>query len=86
MQIIHGFAQAEEDAKIFMAKWDIKDGCWHLDCKEGEEWNIFYVLPQEGGQPTLLVVPTSLQMRQDIVAVIFLCSVRNRAQRCSLLH
>ena len=26
MRIIHAFAQAEEDAKIFMAKWDIKDG------------------------------------------------------------
>jgi hypothetical protein len=25
-QIIHAFAAADEDAKIFMAKWDIKDG------------------------------------------------------------
>jgi len=28
--IIHAFAEAEEDALIFMAKWDIKDGFWRL--------------------------------------------------------
>ena len=38
-RIIHAFAEAEEDAKIFMAKFDIKDGFWRLDCEEGEEWN-----------------------------------------------
>ena len=26
MRMIHAFAQADENAKIFMAKWDIKDG------------------------------------------------------------
>jgi hypothetical protein len=31
-RIIHAFAEAEEDAKIFMAKWDIKDGFWRMDC------------------------------------------------------
>ncbi len=27
-RIIHAFAKAKEDAKIFMAKWDVKDGFW----------------------------------------------------------
>jgi hypothetical protein len=36
-RIIHAFAAAEENAKIFMAKWDIKDGFWRLDCQQGEE-------------------------------------------------
>ena len=45
-----------------MAKWDIKDGFWRLDCEEGEEWNFAYVLPQPEGAPVKLVVPTSLQM------------------------
>jgi len=62
MCIIHAFAQAEEVAKIFMAKWDIKYEFWRLDCEEGEEWNFCYVLPQAEGEPTRLVVPTSLQM------------------------
>ncbi len=44
-RIIHAFAAAEEDAKKFMAKWDIKDGFWRMDCMEGEEWNFAYVLP-----------------------------------------
>ena len=33
LRIIHVFAEADEDAKVFMAKWD-KDGFWKLDCKE----------------------------------------------------
>ena len=61
-RIIHAFAAADEDAKIFMAKWDIKDGFWRLDCEQGEEWNFAYVLPPRPGTPTQLVIPTSLQM------------------------
>jgi hypothetical protein len=60
--IVHAFAEADPDAKIFMAKWDIKDGFWRMDCAEGEEWNFAYILPQEEGKPTMLVIPTSLQM------------------------
>jgi hypothetical protein len=33
-----------------------------MDCATGEEWNFAYVLPQEDGMPTTLVIPTSLQM------------------------
>ena len=61
-RIIHAFAQADDDKKIFMAKWDIKDGFWRLDCEEGAEWNFAYVLPQKEGEPIKLVIPTSLQM------------------------
>ena len=61
-RIIHAFAEADDNAKIFMAKWDIKDGFWRMDCEEGEEYNFAYVLPQEEGMPITLVVPTSLQM------------------------
>jgi hypothetical protein len=62
-RIIHAFATAAEDAKIFMAKWDIKDGFWRLDCEAGEEWNFSYVLPSTfGTEDVTLVVPTSLQM------------------------
>ena len=61
-RIIHAFAKAEEDSKIFMAKWDIKDGFWRMDCEQGEEYNFAYVLPQEEDMPITLVVPTSLQM------------------------
>ncbi len=63
-QIIHAFTESNDtpDAKIFMAKWDVKDGFWRMMCKEGEEWNFAYVLPQRAGEPIKLVVPTSLQM------------------------
>jgi hypothetical protein len=38
-RIIHAFAEVEDDARIFMAKWDIKDGFWQMDEEEGAEWN-----------------------------------------------
>ncbi len=61
-RIIHAFAEADDDAKNFMAKWDIKNGFWRMDCKVREEWNFVYLLPQEPNKPTKLVIPTSLQM------------------------
>jgi hypothetical protein len=59
-RIIHAFAEADDVAKIFMAKWDIKDSFWRMDCEAGEEWNFAYMLPQEPNKPTKLIVPTSL--------------------------
>ena len=59
-RIIHAFAEVEKDSKIFMAKWDIKDGFWRLDCEAGQEWNFCYVLPaSDPNAPIELVVPTS---------------------------
>ena len=43
MRMIHAFAHADEDMKVFMAKWDIKDGFWRLNCALGEEWNFAYI-------------------------------------------
>jgi hypothetical protein len=62
LQIIQTFAEADETAKVFMAKWDIKDGFWRLDCTEEEEYNFAYVLPQPEGEPIRIVFPTLLQM------------------------
>lgn len=62
MRIIHAFAKAGEHDKMFMAKWDIKDGFWLLQCEKGKEWNFAYVWPQQEGEPPMLVVPTLLQM------------------------
>jgi hypothetical protein len=55
-------SETDETAKIFMAKWDIRDGFWCLDCTEGEEYNFAYVLPQLEEEPIQIVIPTSLQM------------------------
>ncbi len=61
-RVIHAFAEADENDKILIAKWDIKDGFWHLNAKTGGKWNFAYVLPQPPGKPVKIVVPTSLQM------------------------
>lgn len=45
-----------------MAKWDVKDGFWHLDCTQGEESNFAYILPTLTPGPIQLLIPTSLQM------------------------
>ena len=37
--IIHAFTETHPEASIFMAKFNIKDGFWRLDCSEGDEWN-----------------------------------------------
>jgi hypothetical protein len=36
-RIIQAFSEADKDAVILMAKWDIQDGFWQLNCREGEE-------------------------------------------------
>jgi len=36
-RVIHAFAETEDDARIFMAKWDIKDGFWRMDAEAGAE-------------------------------------------------
>ena len=37
LRLIRAFAEAPDCAKIFQAKWDIKDGFGRLDFKEGGE-------------------------------------------------
>ena len=43
IHLIHELAEVPDVAKIFQAKWNIKDGFWRIDCKEVEEWNFCYV-------------------------------------------
>jgi hypothetical protein len=61
-RIIYAFVESADDERIFFAKYNIKDGFWCLDCADGDEWNLAYVLPQKEGTPVTLVIPTSLQM------------------------
>ena len=80
-RIIHTFAEAEPDAAIFMAKFDIKDGFWRLDCAAGEEWNFAYVMPQPPGKPVKLVIPNSLQMGWVESPVYFCVASKTPRQR-----
>lgn len=48
-RLIHAFGEVGPDEKVFMAKWDVKDGFRRLDCQVGEEFNFAYVLPQPPG-------------------------------------
>ena len=84
--VIHAFAEADNNTKIFMAKWDIKDGFWQMDCAAGEEWNFAYVLPQEEDKPIMLVVLTSLQMGWVKSPPYFLHSNRNVALHIHGIH
>ena len=62
LRLICAFSEAPDCANIFQEKWDIKEGFWRIDCKEGEECNVCYVLPQNPDMPIKLAVPTSLKM------------------------
>ena len=82
-RIIHAMASADPNAKIFMAKFDIKDRFWRLDCKRGEEWNFAYVLPSSvDTNNIILVVPTSLQMG-GIESPLFFCVASETARDVS---
>ncbi len=61
-RIIHVFAEVDDNAVILMAKWDIQDGFWHLNCRRGGEYNFCFVWPQAPGDPRHLIVPSSLQI------------------------
>ncbi len=78
-RIIHAFSEADDDQKIFMAKWDVKDGFWRLQCQEGEEWNFAYVLSDVPGTLIWLVIPTSLQMGW-IESPPYFCTASEMAQ------
>jgi hypothetical protein len=60
--IIHAFAKANDNNRIFMSNWDVKDRFWRMNWRAGEEWNFTYVLPQPPGEPVQLVVLTLLQI------------------------
>ena len=40
-RLIHAFAQADKDSKVFMDKWDIKDGCWAVRLSGGGGMEFF---------------------------------------------
>ncbi len=71
-RIIYAFTEADPRAKVFMAKWDIKDGFWRMVCVDWEEWNFGYVLPQPAREPIKLdIYITANGMGQ--IPPIFLC-------------
>ena len=55
-------ATAPEGKKVYMAKWDVKDGFWQMVSQRGSEWNFCHILPQEAGKPVKIIKPKSLQM------------------------
>jgi len=65
---------------LFFAKWDIKDGFWHLVVAENNAWHFCYILPNEDKNvPTQLVIPTCLQMGWCKVPPFF-CTTSETAQ------
>ncbi len=84
-QLIHAFSKADNNAVILMAKWDIQDGFWRLNCRQGEEWNFCYVWPQEPDEQCRLVVPSSLQMGW-VESAPYFCGIRNSVRCCGGVH
>jgi hypothetical protein len=77
--IIHAFVEVEDYAVILMAKWDIQDGFWRLNCQKGEEWNFCYIWPQAPVKPQRLVVLSLLQMGW-VELVPYFCVVSETVQ------
>lgn len=50
-QIIYAFAEVEDPVmKIFIAKFDVDNGFWQLDCKEGENGTLYVCYHRKGAQ------------------------------------
>jgi hypothetical protein len=47
---------------IIMSKLDIRDGFWRLIVRDADCFNFAYVLPQQKGEPCMIVVPSAVQM------------------------
>jgi hypothetical protein len=51
--IIHAFAEAGKDDKVFMAKFDIKDTFWRMDCAEGKLQPGYHMALFNANSPTV---------------------------------
>jgi hypothetical protein len=74
--MINTFAEAKDDKKIVMAKWDVKDGFWRMDCPEGEQRLCICPPPTTGqsSNPSHAVVAADGVGR---IAALFLCGNQN---------
>ena len=66
-RLIYAVGTAPENkGPILFSKLDIEDGYWRMVVPADDEWNFAYVLPkqdpQDPDEPTILVIPSSLQM------------------------
>jgi len=65
---------------IIFAKWDTKDGFWHLVVSEEDAWNLCYVRPRINEEdPIEIVQPTCLQMGWSEMPPLF-CMASKTAQ------
>jgi hypothetical protein len=78
-RIAEFMAHAPSAHPIYWSKYDVSDGFWRMVVAPGAEWNFAYVLPQEEGQPTRLVVPSALQMGWK-ESPAFFCSASETAR------
>jgi len=63
-QLVYQVAHADPAlGLLFFAKWNIKDGFWHLVVSVENTWHFCYLLPKvHPDDLTEIVVPTCLQM------------------------
>jgi hypothetical protein len=62
-RIIEALARVDPSkGPVSLMKVDLTDGFWRVMAKEGEEWNVAYILPNHPGKPIEVVVPSALQM------------------------
>jgi hypothetical protein len=55
-------ANAPAGQEILPSKVDLSDGFWQIIVEEAAWWNLCYVMPNPGGFPNPIVIPSALQM------------------------
>lgn len=54
--------QVPEEEEILLSKIDLSDGFWRMIVSGEDRWNFCYVMPDQPGERTRIVVPSALQM------------------------
>ena len=86
LRLIEVLASAPvEGGDIRTRKLDIKYGLWRMVCAVVQEWNFSYVLPNQPGKPTKIVVPSALQMGW-VLSLPFFCAASEISQDVAALY
>jgi hypothetical protein len=62
LRLLHYMRGTPMGLHILFSKLDISDGFWRLIVREADSFNFAYVLPQEAGEPSRIVVLAAVQM------------------------
>ena len=84
-RVLDFMAAVPEEEHIYFSKLDLADGYWRMIVEREARYNFDYVMPDEPGADTKLVIPSTLQMGWNESPAYFCATtktVRDISQAC----